>query len=173
MQAFHNDPYLKALYVGRVLRHREADEIIHGTYWEGGKGCAVGCSIHSSEHARYEQEIGYPIMLARLEDSVFEGMGNGRSKDFPLQFMMAARVGADLSLVGWKFLHWLLTEELVGRDDPRVAAVIKRSADVLVPLTKGLPADREEARSATANAATAAAAAADAAAANAATAAAA
>ncbi len=153
MQAFHNDVSIKARYVGRVLAHREADEIAHGYYWEKGKGCAVGCTIHSGNHAAYEPQIGAPIMLARLEDRLFEGMSNGRSKEFPLQFLQATKVGADLSLVGWKFLHWLLTEELVGRNDPKIAAVIKRCADVLVPLTKGLPADKDEARAAAADAA--------------------
>ena len=150
MQAFHNDVSVKSRYVGRVLAHREADEIAHGYYWDKGKGCAVGCTIHSGKHADYESEIGVPIMLARLEDRLFEGMSNGRSKEFPLQFLQAPKVGADLSLVGWKFLHWLLTEELVGRNDPKIAAVIKRCADVLVPLTKGLPADKDEARAAAA-----------------------
>ncbi len=130
MQAFHNDVSIKARYIGRVLAHREADEIEHGYYWEKGKGCAVGCTIHSANHAHYESEIGIPIMLARLEDRLFEGMSNGRSKEFPLQFLQAPKVGADLSLVGWKFLHWLLTEELVERDNPKIADVIKLCADV-------------------------------------------
>jgi hypothetical protein len=135
MLAFHNDPSIKARYLDRVRLHARADEIIHGSYWENGKDCAVGCTVHSSKHANYETELGIPIMLARLEDRLFEGQSNGRSKEFPERFLLAAKVGADLSRVGWKFLHWLLTEELVSRDDPRVAAQIKRCADVLVPLT--------------------------------------
>jgi hypothetical protein len=162
MLAFHDDFAVKSKYVGRVLQHREADEIIHGKYWEDGRGCAVGCSVHSGDHALYEIELGIPIMLARLEDRIFEGMSNGRSKDFPLQFLSSIKIGADLSLVGWKFLHWLLTEELVGRDNPKVAPTIKRCADVLVPLTKGEPPDKKEALAAT-RAAYAAACAADAA----------
>ena len=148
MQAFHNDIAIKAKYIARVLAHAEADQIIHGKYWEHGKGCAVGCTIHGSDHMAYEREGIAPVMLARLEDSLFEGMTNGRAKQFPLQFLSAIKVGADLSLVGWKFLHWLLTEELVGRDDPRVAAIIKRCADALAPLTKGDPADVDEVRTA-------------------------
>ena len=148
MKAFHGDVAIKAKYIGRVLAHAEADQIIHGKYWENGKGCAVGCTIHGRDHMAYEREGIAPVMLARLEDRLFEGMTNGRAKQFPLQFLSAIKVGADLSLVGWKFLHWLLTEELAGRDDPRVAAAIKRCADVLVPLTKGEPADKEEARNA-------------------------
>jgi hypothetical protein len=145
MLAFHGKSEIKETYLARVRAHALADEIAHGFYWENGKGCAVGCTIHSGAHKNYETELGIPIMLARLEDRLFEGMSNGKSKEFPERFLSAIPVGADLSLVGWKFLHWLLTEELVSSDHPKVKDAIKRSADVLVPLTKGLPVDREEA----------------------------
>jgi len=145
MLAFHGKSEIKETYLARVRAHALADEIAHGFYWENGKGCAVGCTIHSGAHKNYETELGIPIMLARLEDRLFEGMSKGKSKEFPERFLSAIRVGADLSLVGWKFLHWLLTEELTGRDHPKVKDVIKRCANVLVPLTKGLAVDREEA----------------------------
>ena len=48
MLAFHNDPSIKAEYLSRVAEHAAADQIIHGTYWMDGKGCAVGCTIHGS-----------------------------------------------------------------------------------------------------------------------------
>src|SRR5271155_5008344 len=145
MRAFHGDPAIKAKYVNRVLAHAAADEIIHGTYWERGKGCAVGCTIHSDKHGDYETELGVPHMLAKLEDRIFEGMANGDSKEFPGRFLEAIQPGADLSRVGWFFLHWLLTEELAGRKDPRVAKEIKACPAVLIPLTKGEPPDRNAA----------------------------
>jgi len=37
-----------------------------------GKGCAVGCTIHSSKHSDYELELGLPSWLAYLEDGIFE-----------------------------------------------------------------------------------------------------
>ena len=143
--AFHGDAAIKAKYLTRVELHAAADEIIHGKYWEYGKGCAVGCTVHSSNHAAYESELGIPIMLARLEDRLFEGMANGDSKKFPGRFLSVITPGADLSRVGWQFLYWLLTEELASRDDPRIAKEIKACADVLIPLTKGLPCDRNAA----------------------------
>ena len=145
MQAFHNDEKIKAKYLSRVRAHAAADEIIHGWYWENGKGCAVGCTVHSDQHRAYESELGIPVMLARLEDRLFEGLPNGESKLFPERFLNCIPVGADLSRVGWQFLYWLLTEELVGRDDPRVAKQIRACADVLLPLVKGAPVDREAA----------------------------
>jgi hypothetical protein len=153
MLAFHGDPNIKAKYLERVRLHAAADEIIHGKYWGGGKGCAVGCTIHGSNHAAYEKELGIPIALARLEDTLFEGMTNGHSKEFPERFLQAAKVGADLSRVQWHFLYWLLTEELAGRNHDLVRDAVAQCANVIAPLTKGEPIDVNAAVSAARSAA--------------------
>ena len=117
LRAFHGDKKVKEKYIARVKAHAEADEIIKGKYWQGGKGCAVGCTVHSDSHRSYETELGIPRVIARLEDRIFEGMSNDQAKDFPLKFLEAINVGADLSLVWYKFLVWLLDDptEGVGR----------------------------------------------------------
>lgn len=109
--SYNNDPALKEKYLARVSAHAEADEIIKGQYWENGKGCAVGCTIHSSNHAAYEEEIG-PEWLAQLEDTLFEGMDNGDAKAFPLAFLQAIPVGVNLERVKWQFCAFLLTENI-------------------------------------------------------------
>lgn len=123
--AFHGDQQVKDHYLARVRAHEAADEIIHGFYWQEGKGCAVGCTVHSDDHLAFERELGIPRMLAKLEDRLFEGQSNGNSKTFPRRFLECIPVGADLSCVGWQFLHWLLTEELAARDDPRISAQVR------------------------------------------------
>jgi hypothetical protein len=87
LRAFHGDPTVKDKYLSRVKAHRDADQIIHGIYWEGGKGCAVGCTIHSANHSSYETKLGVPAWLAHLEDRLFEAMDNGRAKDWPVEFI--------------------------------------------------------------------------------------
>src|SRR3990167_8362331 len=114
MKAFHNDRKIKALYLKRVRQHRKLDEIVKGTYWENGKGCAVGCTIHSSTHKNYESELGLPEWLAMLEDRIFEGLPNGDAKEFPEQFLKAIPVGADVQPVRDKFLYWLLMDKKHG-----------------------------------------------------------
>ncbi len=32
-----------------IRAHREADQLIKGTYWEDGKGCAIGCRYQSND----------------------------------------------------------------------------------------------------------------------------
>ena len=114
MLAFHNDPQIKDKYLSRVMAHQKADEIIKGIYWEDGKGCAVGCTIHGSDHSKYEKELGIPIILARLEDGIFESLPDDDAKLWPEKFLTAINVGADLESVWPKFAVWLLTDEKYG-----------------------------------------------------------
>lgn len=142
--AYHNDPQIKADILAQLAAHRAADELVKGQYWEGGKGCAVGCTLHSSDHAEYETRFGILQMLARLKDRMFEGMPDEQSQLWPERFMSAIEPGADLSRVGWKFLHWLLTDKSInpGIDHPSVADAVQQCADVLVPLAESRPVDR-------------------------------
>lgn len=110
LQAFHNDPKLKQKYLERVRQHRELDQIVKGQYWENGKGCAVGCTIHSSNHSAYETELGIPEVLAHLEDRLFESMHNSQALIWPEHFLNVIKPGADLSEVWPKFAVWLLVD---------------------------------------------------------------
>jgi hypothetical protein len=112
--AFHGQQAIKDKYLARVRAHKLADEIVHGKYWSNGKGCAVGCTIHSGDHSAYETELGIPRILARLEDGIFESLSNGRAVEWPEQFLNASKVGADLSLVWSKFAAWMLVDEKYG-----------------------------------------------------------
>jgi hypothetical protein len=81
--SFHGDQAIKDKYLARVRAHAAADEIIKGTYWQGGKGCADGCTVHSDSHDAYETEIGISWRLALVEDSLFERIPNAEAKLWP------------------------------------------------------------------------------------------
>jgi hypothetical protein len=125
--AFHGDPKIKAKFSRRVRAHAKADEIVKGQYWEQGKGCAIGCTIHSGQHNAYETELGLPAWLARLEDGMFEHLPNGTAKGFPAQFLQAIPVGANVSGVRDQFLAWLMDDPTYGTahmaTDPEVKAL--------------------------------------------------
>jgi len=112
MIAFHGKQEIKEKYLARVLAHQKADEIIKGQYWSKGKGCAVGCTIHGSEHSKYETELGIPTWLARVEDRLFEGMSSGKAKEWPAQFLKAIKPGADLEQAKAPFLICVLESAL-------------------------------------------------------------
>lgn len=112
--AFHGKQEIKDKYIARVKAHQEADEIEKGYYWENGKGCAVGCTIEGNEHNRYETELGIPTILAQLEDGIFENLPNEYAKTFPLKFLEAIPVGADLSNVFNHLVVWEWEDETHG-----------------------------------------------------------
>lgn len=127
LQAYLNDEKLKKDFVKEIKWHQDQDKILQGTYGEGSnddwRGCAVGCSIHSlnrmkgkeystSRHDIYEKELGIPEWLARLEDTIFEGLPVEEAKKWPLKFSRAIPVGANLDPVKWKFCAYLLKENI-------------------------------------------------------------
>ena len=114
MKAFLDSPELAVKIRAQVQAHFDADEIIHGKYWENGKGCAVGCLVHSANHAEFETKLGIPKEIAYLVDGLFEALPNGIAKEFPLRIVNAIKPGADLSMVIPQFLLWMLSDPKIG-----------------------------------------------------------
>lgn len=124
MKAFHGSQELKDYYVRQAKAHRAADEIAQGTYYlpanrapDGRvKVCAIGCVLHSSRHEDYEPLLGIPSSMARFEELLFETMNTDTNfyKDFPVNFLEAVPVGADLSLVITQMFDWRLHDPEVG-----------------------------------------------------------
>ncbi len=126
--AYKNDPVLKKKFVAEIIKHRKADQITQRTYGEENgkwKGCAVACSLRSlailererlvttyDQHAEYETKLGIPEWLARLEDTIFEGLPVEDAKKWPEQFSEAIPVGANLEPVKWKFCAVILKENI-------------------------------------------------------------
>ena len=128
LRAYHGDPAVKAKYIARMRAHQEADELIRGTYWKNGKGCAIGCTVHSSEHKAYETELGMPEWFALLEDQIFESMSQKASCRFPMRLLSAIPVGfAEWDRLYHEFCAYILSN--VCRFDrtafPDVAAAVE------------------------------------------------
>jgi hypothetical protein len=110
MLAFHNNAAIKSRYLDRVRAHAAADEIQKGFYWQRGRGNAVGCTIHGSDHAAYETEMGIPMWLALLEDRIFAGLPLEEAKRWPERFLAAITVGQDLEAVKAPFLAFAVSD---------------------------------------------------------------
>jgi hypothetical protein len=166
--AFHNDPALAEMVRAQVDAHTAADEIVQGRYWENGKGCFIGCLAHSDDTAKVEALTGFPLMLTRIAESIFEGLDNAAAKGFPQRVIAAPRVGADLTLVPWQFLHWCVGDALDRYADNATRTACPPALQVLADKAQGAPvttdaADAARAAARAAYAADAAARAADAA----------
>ena len=110
LQAFFNNPKIKEKYLGQIEQHYKLDEIIHRIYWEDGKGCCVGCLVHSSDHKQFEIQIGLPEWLAHLVDFLFENMNKGKAKEFPVQFIKSINVGTNYEIMYHEFIVFLLEQ---------------------------------------------------------------
>src|SRR5689334_5016631 len=95
MKAYHGEQSVKDKYIGRIREHRKAEQLVQGFgYWcrvsEGEmRGCAVGCTVHSGNHAAYETELGIPRVIAQLEDGIFEGLPKAEAQAWPERFLEA------------------------------------------------------------------------------------
>ena len=110
MISFFGEDCLKRSVVARVKEHQRLDQIIQGTYWDGARGCAIGCVLHSSDHMSYETQLGLPVFLAYMDEHIFERLPLEEAKGWPLRFIEAVPVGVDLELVFPRFMHWLLSD---------------------------------------------------------------
>ncbi len=112
LRAYHGGSALKEAVLAELAEHRAADEIIRGTYWDGHRGCAVGCLTHDENggHGQFPTRWGVPIVIARLIDSIFEGLPVDVALDWPARIMGALPVGADLTMVWPHFAVWLLVD---------------------------------------------------------------
>ena len=106
---------LKKHYLGRVRAHQKADQIVQSYgYWRNGRGCAVGCTLHSGRHSQYPIEMGIPEELAYLEDHFFERLPVADAKKWPALFLSSIKTGADLSRVYDLWSAWNLIDPVDG-----------------------------------------------------------
>ncbi len=162
MRAFHNDEKIKQKYLARVIAHQKADNLIRGQGWNGTKGCAVGCTLENYDHSRYPIELGIPEWLARVEDTLFEGMTLEKSKTWPEVFLRAVNVGADLEKIKTPFIVYILKQTIKSMDacefdrsaNPNVVEAVDRSKAAVLKMIRcrekglDLSAARSAARSA-------------------------
>ena len=151
--AYHGDTKLKTWCVAEMKSHRKSETLRQGYgYWKDGAGCGVGCLIKGSDHALYETKFGIPEMLARLEDTIFEGLPVAKAQKWPERFLSAIQAGQDLSTVGWEFQHRLQINNLKFAKKQKfpddVITAIEKVINVLEPMSKGKPVNVESADSA-------------------------
>ena len=132
--SYQNDPSLKSRFCAHVERHRQLDMVVQGTYGEDDhdgegkwRGCAVACSLrsldeisgaklrqHNGNHTDLAKRLGIPLVLAYLEDQIFEGLPAESAQMWPTRFAQAIPIGRDLSMVWPRLAHWLLVDEAQG-----------------------------------------------------------
>jgi hypothetical protein len=135
LQAFHNDQTIKDKYIARVEAHEKADRIVRGTGWDGERGGAVGCTLENYDPSRYPVELGIPEWLARVEDTLFEGMSAKKASTWPRLFLSAITPGDNLERIKAPFLIMVLESTLTAFDHDKFPDV-KSAVDGSIALWK-------------------------------------
>src|SRR3990167_2230912 len=157
--AYHGKPSEKKALLKQLHAHAVADEIVKGKYWENGKGCAIGCILHSGDHAELEPRFGVPVHIGYLVDVIFENLPNALSKAWPERFAKAIKPGSDLSKVYPLFTVWMLTDPkdgVIRFADKDGEKAIRAVSDLFLSRANGKepsPAPRAAARAAAGGAA--------------------
>ena len=121
--------------------HRDADRLAAGHYYEGDEakwtGCSIGCFAREigyedgeGHHAAVAEHYGYPEWLARLQDTIFEGLPASERAEWHVQIAEAVdRVNAMDDYDWQRALHRVHVailgeaERHAGASAPAVAAV--------------------------------------------------
>ncbi len=123
LRAFHGDAARQRKIIDRVRLHQEHDEILQGAAGHDGKGCTVWCALDKYDHGLLAREMQIPCSLVYANENVFEGSAVAFANKWPLRFVSAPKLGADLSLVPHQLYVWLMS----GEDSPYLQ-VIKKQA---------------------------------------------
>jgi len=145
VKAFHNQLPLQKEFLDRVQGHYDADEIIHGVYWERGKGCAIGCMVHSNQHKDLESLYGIPVWIGRLVEVLFEGMENKFSKEFVLNFAKTISKPSFLGFDNWSHVYHLLGFHILEKECKHIDhPLVKQPIHDIMILHKTEETDKEK-----------------------------
>lgn len=129
--AFHNDAALQAAVLAEVDAHVAADRVIQRTYGGEQGACFIGCLAGDNNPRRVWERTGFPEMLTRIAENIFEGLPAKECPAFFSDVLHAPRLGADLSLVAWQFLHMEVRDALEQYGTPEVRSGCAKALDVL------------------------------------------
>jgi len=114
--SYHNDQAVKDYHVAQARRHYELDILRSGTYGNLEKrddhevfvACSIGCMAHDidpdseDKHKTVADHAGWPLWLAYLSESMFEGLPADLRAKFHVDLREAIPIGKDLEPVQWK-----------------------------------------------------------------------
>ena len=89
-----------------VAKHIKADAVAQMYYWNGSRGCFIGCLSQGYNPTVIEDEYGIPVVVSKISESIFENLSKEDAIQFFSDFPDAVEVdNKDLSLVQWQFLR--------------------------------------------------------------------
>ena len=119
-----------------VAQHIDADAVIQGVYWAGGRGCFIGCLTHSNKAEKVTEKFNMPTALVRICEHIFEHLSAQDAKQFFADIPHAiGSDGKNLGCVVWKLLEAEL--RALPKVDSKTQSVIDSVIDGMVLLGSG------------------------------------
>jgi hypothetical protein len=112
MLAYHNNAKLKASMSSDMHFTISEGLIIQGMSFRDVVRCVS--RVENGSYKTLEEEIGIPSLIAQLAEFIFEGLEYEKAKKFTTDFLEAIPVGADLSMVWPKLIHYVMVDNEVG-----------------------------------------------------------
>lgn len=135
--SFNEDPAVKDRYLTRLQDHVTAGNFQFSPVWENGKGSAPGCTIEADDIDAYADQLGIPVALAAVLDSLvnaqWDGSTSAPATEFALQWLRMMPVGVDLSPVPGVVLCELLDHPLL-RETAAAHPSIEKMRDTVIGL---------------------------------------
>jgi hypothetical protein len=128
---------IKNELIAEAIEHRKQDLFIRGNYWDGHKGCSVGCFVktHDNPHEKLAERTGLPVWLHYLQDRLFEGMTYDNMPYWSERFFKAAPVGLTSEQIDKQikapFLIFVLESTLDKFDHDKYPDVLKSIQTVI------------------------------------------
>jgi hypothetical protein len=148
--SFFGEPCLKEALVRRVAEHERLDQFIQQVYWDGQRGCSIGCALHTDDHMAFERELNLPVFLAYMVEHIYERLPLTEAKFWTRRWVEATPVGVDLDLLFPRFMHWLLSDPDGMRQcaNRQTLPIIDSLVSMYAARIQGIPFDIFAARSA-------------------------
>jgi hypothetical protein len=128
---------IKNELIAEAIEHRKQDLFIRGKYWDGHKGCSVGCFVKTRDnpHAKLAERTGLPVWLHYLQDRLFEDMTYDNMPYWSERFFKAAPVGLTSEQIDKQikapFLIFVLESTLDKFDHDKYPDVLKSIQTVI------------------------------------------
>lgn len=144
---------VKSRMIELADEHQKNDEYLAGRFWNNGKGCSIGCTIHDAkklglvdeleygDHAALAKVLGVPEFVTRIMDTIFEWLPDAERPAFTPLVLRTIRPDRHYATLQDHFSAWCMLDPKYGvsivASNPDVRCVSKRIGELYAKRARG------------------------------------